>query len=146
MLSRAPATRATTPGLESVQDAGHPGGGAPENVDEAQEEEDRGGGGHEEGAGDKAAPGAMHPPAQIGRQLLCLGSRQDHAELQGMQELVLVHPAAPFDQLLMHQGDLSGRTAEADPSQAPPEPGRLLQRRGRRCCGERVRRCLEVGG
>jgi hypothetical protein len=38
-----------------------------------------------------------------------------------MQEASVADPALLLDQLVMHNGDVSGRTAEADPSQLAPE-------------------------
>ena len=52
---------------------------------------------------------------------------------QGMEEAAVADPPLLLDQLVMHDGDVSGCTAEGDPSQLAPETqrgleGRLLQR------------------
>ena len=82
---------------------------------------------HEEPAGDDAAPGAMHEPADVGGQLLRLRARQQHAVVQRVQEPVLRNPAAPLDEFLMHDGNLPGRAAEADEAQLQPEDERLRE-------------------
>ena len=77
---------------------------------------------HEQQPGHHAAPGAVHQPAQIGGQLLGFRARQQHAIVQRMQKTPLRNPAPPHHQLLVHQRDLPGRPAKADPAQPEPEP------------------------
>jgi hypothetical protein len=63
----------------------------------------------------------MQSPTDIGRQLLSLGARQQHAEIQGTQELVFADPASTRHDLLVHDGDLTGWPTEADKTQFGPE-------------------------
>ena len=42
-----------------------------------------------------------------------------------MEEAPLGDPAPPLDQLVVHDRDLAGRTAEADAAELEPEPERL---------------------
>ena len=60
-----------------------------------------------------ATHGAVHEPADISRQLLRLGARQEHAIVQRVQKASFGNPAPFFDQLLMHDRNLPGGTAEA---------------------------------
>ena len=63
----------------------------------------------------------MQLPPDIDRELLCFRSGKDHAMAQGMEEASVADPPLLLDQLVMHDGDVSGCTAEADPSQLAPE-------------------------
>ena len=72
----------------------------------------------------------MHQPAEISRQLLRFWSRQNHAEVEGMKESTFGDPAASFDQLFMHDRDLTGGPAEADESQFQPESQCFPERNG----------------
>ena len=51
-----------------------------------------------------------------------------------MQEAALGDPPPALDEFLMHDGDLSGRTAEADEAQLQPEDECLPKREGDRTC------------
>jgi hypothetical protein len=44
-----------------------------------------------------------------------------------MQESLLGNPAFSLDQVLMHDGNLSGRTSEADKAELEPVPKRLAE-------------------
>jgi len=48
---------------------------------------------------------------------------------QRMEEASVADPPLLLDQLVMHDGDVSGCTAEADPSQLAPETQRCLKGR-----------------
>ena len=54
-------------------------------------------------------------------KLLGFRSGKDHAMAQRMEEASVTDPPLLLDQLVMHSGNVSGRTAEADPSQLAPE-------------------------
>jgi len=65
--------------------------------------------------------------------LLRLGAGQHHAVVERVQEALLGYPAALLHQFLVHDGDLSGGTAEADEAQLQPvEEGFAKGDRGRR--------------
>ena len=51
---------------------------------------------------------------------------------QRMQESLIADPPFLLDQLVMHDGDVSGCTAEADPSQLAPETERCPKGRSLR--------------
>ena len=76
-------------------------------VDDAQAEHDDGARQHEEEAGGKPAQRAVQPPADIGGELHGLGARQQHAEVERMQETVLGDPPPLVDEHAMHQRDLA---------------------------------------
>jgi hypothetical protein len=44
---------------------------------------------------------------------------------QGVEEVICLNPASLLDQLGVHDGEMSGRASEADPTQFPPEFERL---------------------
>jgi hypothetical protein len=64
---------------------------------------------------------AMQQPAYVGSQLLRLGTGQQHAVVERVQEAAFGDPAPPLHQLLVHDGDLAGGPAEADEAQLQPE-------------------------
>ena len=70
----------------------------------------------------------MHQPADIGRKLLRLGARQQHAIVEGMQEPLFRDPALLLDQNAVHDRDLSGGTAEAEACDAQPDFQRVPER------------------
>jgi len=108
------------------------------HVDPRQADQDEQRRQHEEDACDDAAPGAMHEPADVRRELLRLGSGQQHAVVQSMQEAALGDPAASLDEVLMHDGNLPGRPSEADESELEPVDEGLAKAkalRRRRACG-----------
>jgi hypothetical protein len=71
----------------------------------------------------------VQPPPDIDGELLRLWSRQDHAMTQCVEEAGIADPALLLNQVVVHDGDVGRRAAEADPSQLEPEPQRLLERR-----------------
>jgi len=62
----------------------------------------------------------VHHPADVGRELLRLGSGQHHAVVERVQKALLGDPAFPLDQVLVHDRDLPGRAAEADEAELEP--------------------------
>jgi hypothetical protein len=84
------------------------------DIDPAQRDQDDERGNDEQHASDNAATRAMHGPANISRKLLRFRSGQQHAVVQCVQEARLVDPFAPYHQLIVHDGDLPGRSAKAD--------------------------------
>jgi hypothetical protein len=91
-----------------------------DRVDRRQGEHDGRAGQDEEKPGREASPDAMQLPARVGRKLHRLGSGQQHAEIERMQEGRLVEPFLFVDQNAVHQGDMPCRSAErqqADPAE-----------------------------
>src|SRR5262249_19042663 len=64
---------------------------------------------------------AVHQPSEIGGELLRLRSRQQHAEIERMQEPRLIDPLLLIDNHAMHEGDLPGRSAEIDAADLQPD-------------------------
>ena len=79
----------------------------------------------------QAAAYAVQQPAGIGGELLRLRPRQQHAEIERMEETRLVKPALLLHHDAVHERDLRRRPAEA--GEPDPRPGgeRLSERDGR---------------
>ena len=97
------------------------------HVDPRQHDQDEERRQNEQAAGDDAAPGSVHEPADVGRELLRLWAGQHHAVVERVQKTAFGDPAPFFHELLMHDRDLSGRTAEADESELEPEQKRVAE-------------------
>ena len=69
----------------------------------------------------------MQEPADVDRELLRLGPRQQHAVGQRVEEALLAHPALLLDQDAVHHGDLAGRASEAVEGDARPGAERLAE-------------------
>ena len=76
---------------------------------------------HEQNAGGKPAAHAVQQPADIDRKLGRFRPRQQHAEIERVQEARLVDPLLFVDQDAMHHGDLAGRPAEIDAADLQPD-------------------------
>ena len=76
---------------------------------------------HEEATRHDPARRPVHQPTDIGRELLRLRAWQEHAIVQGVQELVLADPTLLLDQDAVHHGDLSG--GPPNESARDPQPG-----------------------
>src|SRR5438067_1049172 len=109
---------------------------AKRHVDPRQGDQNRERWQHEERTGCDPTPASMYKPPDVSRQLRRLGTRQTQAVVERVQEARLGDPAFLLDQLAMHDRDLSGRAAEADPAELPPIGECLAARRRQR----RVRR------
>jgi hypothetical protein len=110
---------------EQRRDHGHV---APGGVHVAQRHDGDDAGNDEQHAGHDAAERAMHQPADIGRELLRLGARQQHAVVERVQEPFFRDPALLLDQDAVHDRDLAGGTAEAQAGDAKPGVEGLAQR------------------
>ena len=69
---------------------------------------------------DKAAERPVQQPADIGRKLLRLRPRQQHAVVQGVQEPLLADPLLFVDEDAVHDGDLPRRPAKTLRRDAKP--------------------------
>ena len=96
-------------------------------IQDAQAEDDEGARQHEEKSGGKPAERAVQPPADIGRKLHGLWPRQQHAEVQAMQEAVLGDPPPLVDENAVHQRDLPRRSAEGQHPDLRPDGEGLSQ-------------------
>ena len=74
---------------------------------------EQGAGNDEERAGEQSACHPALPPAGVGGQLLCLRSRQEHAEPHRGEKFFFLEPLATFHHLAVQDGDLPGRAAKA---------------------------------
>ena len=90
------------------------------HIQPAETEQDQRGGQHEQPPRHHPAAPAMQPPAEIGRELLRLRPRQQHAEIQRMEEMALRNPLPPLYQLPVHDRDLPRRTTETDQPELEP--------------------------
>src|ERR1700676_5515337 len=91
-------------------------------IDIAQAHDGDHAGENEQAAGHDAARGPVQQPADIGRKLLRLRTREQHAVVQRMQKTAFGDPVLFLDQDAVHYGDLPGRTAEAQHGNPQPDP------------------------
>jgi len=75
-----------------------------------------------------AAPRLVQQPADVDGQLLRLGSGEQHAERERVQEPSLADPSFALDELLVHERDLPAGPAEVDEPQLHPEPEGFAER------------------
>src|SRR5207302_10634611 len=83
----------------------------------------------EEKPGQRAAGIAALLVSDVDRELQRFRAGQDMAEVQRADELLLVDPLLPFDDLQVHQADLTDRPAECEPAQLEEVPEDLPHRR-----------------
>ena len=67
-----------------------------------------------------AARDAVHAPSAIRRQLHGFGARKHHAKGECIEVLLLGKPVALFDNFLVHESDLTGRSAKGKQSDPCP--------------------------
>ncbi len=115
-------------GLETEEQAFDDRELAEQHVDPRQRHDGEQAGQHEQRAGEQPALGAMHQPADIGRELLRLGAGQQRAIIERLQEAVLADPLLLLDDDAMHHRDLSRRAAEAEDGHAQPDDQRFVER------------------
>ena len=94
---------------------------AGEDVEPAQPHDRDDAGEDEQQSGDEPAAHAVEQPADVGRELLRLGAGKQRAEVERVEETLLVDPAFFVDQHAVHQRDLRRRAAERQ--QGDPRPG-----------------------
>ena len=115
-------------GLQAEEQALHDGDLAEQHVDPAERHDGEQAGQHEQRAGEQAAFGLVHQPADIDRELLRLGAGQQRAVVQRLQEALLADPLLLLDDDAVHHRDLAGRTAEGECGDARPDLHRLAER------------------
>ena len=98
------------------------------DVDEAEAEDRQEPRQHEQHPGDHAAPRAVQQPSDVDRELLRLRPRQQHAEVERVQEPRLADPPLLVDEDAVHDRDLPGRPAERQRRDPEPDPHRLGER------------------
>ena len=123
-------------GFEPIEDTRHHRQRAEGNVDPRQPNQDEQRGQHKQSARHDAAPGAVHQPADVDRELLRLGAGQQHAIVQRVQKALFADPAFLLDQLGVHDGDLPGRATETDEAELKPEAKRFVEADGGRAWGD----------
>jgi hypothetical protein len=101
---------------------------AERGVDQAQRHDGDDAGDDEQPAGDDRARPAMHQPADIGSELLRLGTGQQHAVAQRVEEPGLADPVLFVDDDAVHHRDLSGWAAEGQRGDAQPDAQRFAER------------------
>ena len=106
--------------LDAIQDASHHGYITKGQISPRERNQNQERRQHEQATSDDAAGSAVHEPADIGGELHCLGPGQQHAVVQRMKKTLLGDPALFFDQLIMHQGDLTARTTKANKTKTKP--------------------------
>ena len=107
--------------LEAEEQRRHETGIAERGVDVAQCHDGDDAGHDEQAARHDPAARAMHQPADVGRELLRLRTRQQHAVVQRMKESVLRDPVLLLDQNPVHHRDLASRSAEAEHCDTEPD-------------------------
>ena len=115
--------------LQAEEDGLEPADAVEEGIERGKHEDDGEAGEDEERAGDDAATRAVEEPADIGGELLGLGTGEQHAEIQRMQEPVLRYPLSLVDEHAVHEGDLPGGPAEAKEADGRPDLRRLAEGR-----------------
>ena len=108
-------------GLDAEQRAFHEADAAAVSVKQAQGQHHQRARHDEQDAGNEAAAHTMQQPADIGRELRCLGTGQQHAEIERVQETRLVDPFLFVDGHAVHQRDLSCRAAERQTADLEPD-------------------------
>ncbi|MCY1235517.1 hypothetical protein D9M72_481360 [compost metagenome] len=115
-------------GLQAEEEAFDDGDIAEGGVDVAEAEDRQETRQNKEKSGNEAAGGPVQEPADVDGELLRLGSGQQHAVVQRMQEAMLADPALLIDKDAMHHRDLSGRATEAEGRNACPNPDGFAKR------------------
>src|SRR4051812_4550716 len=113
--------------LDSVERAFDGGDAATHGVEDAEREHHQRPRQHEQDAGGEPAARAVKQPPHIGGELLRLRAWQQDAEVERVEEALLVDPFALIDEHAMHDRDLACRSTEADEAELEPEAERLAK-------------------
>ncbi len=97
-------------------------------VEDAENQDDSSARQDEQNTRHQSAQCPVQQPADIGRKLLRLGSRQQHAVVQRVQEPGLADPPLLVDQDAVHHRDLAGRSAETEQRDPKPDAECLTER------------------
>lgn len=89
-------------------------------IDVGQAKQDENGGEHEQNPRGQSARRSVEQPADVDGELLRLGTRKQHAEVQGVKELLLGDPSALLDEIAMHHRDLTRRAPEVHEAKESP--------------------------
>ncbi len=98
--------------LEAEQQPGHDVDMPEGDIQRRQCKHDDSAGQHEQKPGQKAAAPALNRPTGIGRKLHGFRARQQHAEIERMDQPFLIHPFLFIHENALQHGDLRGRPAE----------------------------------
>ena len=137
MRSSASATSADHRGLEPEKEPFHERVLLPQHVGDGQRHDREEPRQYEQSAGDQATARSMEQPADVGGQLLRLGTRKQHAIAQRMQESLFADPALLVHQDAMHDRDLPGGATKRQQPDTQP---------GARGLGERHGQCIQACG
>lgn len=83
------------------------------HVQQAQREDREEAREHEQKPGHQPAERSMEQPADVGRELLCLRTREQHAVRERVEEALLRHPALFFHENAVHHRNLACGSTEA---------------------------------
>jgi hypothetical protein len=92
----------------------------------AEREKDKHAGNYEKRPGRDASRNLVKQPADVDCKLLGLGTGQEHAIIERIQEPLRAHPFSLLNQFLLHDGDLAG--------QGPPKLIKPSLTQKRRAC------------
>jgi hypothetical protein len=109
-------------GLDAEERSVHHRDAPPEDVEQAESEHHQCARKHEQDPGGEAAAHPVQQPARVGRELLRLGARQQHAEVERVQIARLVDPLFLVDEDAVHHRDLPRRAAEPEAADLQPGP------------------------
>ena len=90
-------------------------------IEHGKSQHDERAGQHEQQARHQSALDAVQAPARIGGELHGFRPRQQHAEIEGREKLLLAEPFALIDDFAVHEGDLARRTAKGEAADAGPD-------------------------
>ena len=94
-------------------------------VNHRQRQHDNSAGQHEQQSRCEATFKSVQPPPDIRGKLHRLGARQQHAEAQRAEEVLLIEPLFLVDDDPVRQGNLRRRSAETQNTDASPDSQRL---------------------
>jgi hypothetical protein len=114
-------------GLHAEEERGDERDAAPGRVEQRERRHHERSRQHEEEARREPAARAVQQPADVGRELLRLGARQQHAVRRRVPEALLADPTLPLDEHALHHRDLARGPAEALEPDAEPGAERLAE-------------------